>query len=139
MPFASCFVCKGKGHLASACPENKERGVYPNGGACKLCRETSHLAKDCGLRKQGAPSTQLHKKQLVIALADAIKDSDFIGTGREAGADEDDFHTLKRRKTEVEREEKREEQFKHRIVVGAHSGVVTALPKAPPTKKVVYF
>src|SRR4051812_5271147 len=21
-PFASCFVCKGKGHLASACPQN---------------------------------------------------------------------------------------------------------------------
>ena len=53
LPFASCFVCNGKGHLVSSCPQNKDKGVYPNGGCCKLCGETSHLAKDCGLRKQG--------------------------------------------------------------------------------------
>ena len=56
MPFASCFVCSGKGHLASACPQNKAKGVYPNGGCCKICGDTSHLAKDCGLRRQGAQS-----------------------------------------------------------------------------------
>jgi zinc finger CCHC domain-containing protein 9 len=54
MPFASCFVCSGTGHLASTCPQNAAKGVYPNGGSCKLCGETTHLAKDCGLRKQGA-------------------------------------------------------------------------------------
>lgn len=52
-PFASCFVCSGKGHLAGSCPQNKEKGVYPNGGCCKLCGETTHLAKDCALRKNG--------------------------------------------------------------------------------------
>ena len=54
-PFASCFVCSGKGHLAGACPQNKAKGVYPNGGACKICGDTSHLAKDCQIRRNGMP------------------------------------------------------------------------------------
>ncbi|KAH9998511.1 hypothetical protein BJV74DRAFT_204110 [Russula compacta] len=45
LPFASCFVCSGRGHLASTCPQNQGKGVYPNGGSCKLCRETTHLAR----------------------------------------------------------------------------------------------
>jgi len=52
-PFASCFVCNGKGHLASSCPQNKAKGIYPNGGCCKLCGETSHLARNCSMRKNG--------------------------------------------------------------------------------------
>ncbi|OCB87368.1 hypothetical protein A7U60_g5508 [Sanghuangporus baumii] len=32
LPYASCYVCSGKGHLASSCPKNKDNGVYPNGG-----------------------------------------------------------------------------------------------------------
>ncbi len=52
LPFASCFVCSGKGHLASKCPKNQS-GIYPNGGCCKLCKETNHLAKDCPMRQPG--------------------------------------------------------------------------------------
>ena len=54
LPFASCFVCSGKGHLASQCPQNKAKGIYPNGGCCKLCGDNTHLSRNCKLRKDGA-------------------------------------------------------------------------------------
>ncbi|KAJ8696136.1 hypothetical protein PTI98_006025 [Pleurotus ostreatus] len=92
MPFASCFVCSGKGHLASGCPQNKERGVYPNGGCCKLCGKTTHLARDCDLHKK--VDTATHRP--ILGIVDSAG----------AGADEDDFHALKRRKHEVDKEEK---------------------------------
>lgn len=53
LPFASCFVCSGKGHLAGSCPKNQNKGVYPNGGCCKICGDTTHLAKDCTVRRNG--------------------------------------------------------------------------------------
>ena len=144
MPFASCFVCSGKGHLASACPQNKAKGVYPNGGCCKICGDTSHLAKDCGLRRQGmqSPSFDLHLADVYIA-ADVVQTTALLGTGREAGADEDDFHTLKRKTKEVEREEKQEDKLKRLLEVktGAHSGAVKVFGQLaqPKVKKVVYF
>ncbi|CAL1706267.1 unnamed protein product [Somion occarium] len=123
--FASCFVCSGKGHLASSCPQNQAKGVYPNGGCCKLCGETTHLAKNCEMREKDiTPSTA------------------FFGTGREAGADEDDFHTFKRRTAEVSHEEKVEEKLKkmRNVKVGAHSGVVKSFgPTVVKPKKVVSF
>ncbi|KAI9001181.1 hypothetical protein BD414DRAFT_473869 [Trametes punicea] len=127
LPYASCFVCSGKGHLASTCPKNQSKGIYPNGGCCKLCRETTHLAKDCPLRKKETTANAL-----------------LVGTGREAGADEDDFHTFKRINIEVDKELKAEERAKRRadVKVGAHSGVVKAYGETPPAtkkKKVVFF
>ncbi|KAI9063344.1 hypothetical protein FKP32DRAFT_702991 [Trametes sanguinea] len=127
LPFASCFVCSGKGHLASKCPKNASKGIYPNGGCCKLCKETTHLAKDCPLRKKEVTAT-----------------TPLVGTGREAGADEDDFHTFKRVTAEVDKEEKAEERAKRKadVRVGAHSGVVKAVGDALPEKKkkkVVFF
>lgn len=69
--------------------------------------------------------------------------SALFGTGKDAGADEDDFHTFKRRTAEVNREEKVEEKLKkmQNIKVGAHSGVVKPFGAvlAPKPKKVVTF
>ncbi|KAF8527784.1 hypothetical protein JB92DRAFT_2865113 [Gautieria morchelliformis] len=89
LPFASCFVCSEKGHLASSCPQNQGKGIYPNGGSCKLCGQTSHLAKNCELRNLEPASSGLM----------------LGGTRNEGGADEDDFHVLKRRQDAVKTEE----------------------------------
>lgn len=44
--FATCFICKEQGHIARQCPDNP-KGLYPNGGGCKLCGDVTHLRKDC--------------------------------------------------------------------------------------------
>lgn len=129
LPFASCFVCSGKGHLASACPQNKEKGIYPNGGSCKLCGEKTHLARDCELRKKDASGTSA---------------TTIFGTGNGAGADEDDFHTFKRKNTEVSKYEKEEDRRRKKLDVktGSYTGTVKAFGKNPVSskaKKVVFF
>ena len=52
LPFATCFVCGEKGHLASSC-SNNEKGIYINGGECKTCGSKQHLSKDCPKRVEG--------------------------------------------------------------------------------------
>jgi zinc finger CCHC domain-containing protein 9 len=127
-PFASCFVCSGKGHLASACPQNKEKGIYPNGGSCKLCGEKTHLAKDCELRKTDVSGTAA---------------TTIFGTGSGAGADEDDFHSFKRKNVEVSKDEKKEDRRRKRLDVraGLHTGTVKAFGGQVSTKpkNVVFF
>ena len=67
----------------------------------------------------------------------------FVGTGQEGGADEDDFHTFKRRTLEVDKAEKVEEKVKRKaeVKVAAHSGVVKAFGSSARAakKKVVFF
>ena len=66
-----------------------------------------------------------------------------LGTGIEAGPDEDDFHTFKRRTAEVDRDEKQAAKMKQMLELraGAHSGVVKAFGNVPAMakKKVVVF
>eukprot|EP01134_Creolimax_fragrantissima_P006982 CFRG6982T1 len=45
-PFATCFICKQKGHLTRSCPDNP-RGLYPNGGSCNVCGSVEHLRTNC--------------------------------------------------------------------------------------------
>ncbi|KAL7410127.1 hypothetical protein BDY24DRAFT_344410, partial [Mrakia frigida] len=105
MPFASCFVCLGKGHLAGKCPKNAAKGVYPEGGECKICRGKDHLARDCSLRRDEQIATTLlpHPNQSTTST----DSQDLEGP---IGADEDDFHVLKRKRYEVELEEQAEEE-----------------------------
>ncbi|KAI9442259.1 hypothetical protein H4582DRAFT_1927424 [Lactarius indigo] len=121
LPFASCFVCSGRGHLAGSCPNNNGKGVYPNGGSCKLCGETTHLAKDCTLRKK----------------IDGGAAAALLGTGREAGADEDDFHMIQRRNLEIDKDERKEAKT---LRVGGVAGVVKVSGRTSvKPNKVVHF
>lgn len=98
-PFATCFVCLGTGHLSGACPQNP-RGVYVNGGACKVCGSVKHRANDCpdDKRPKFEPGA-MHGK-----LA--------VGTGANAGADEDDFMVERRIQHREQRREKAEKAQK---------------------------
>lgn len=51
LPYATCFVCGEKGHLASQCQQN-EQGIYVNGGCCRTCGSTKHFAVDCPKTKE---------------------------------------------------------------------------------------
>jgi len=76
-----------------------------------LCGETDHLARNCKLREEAVSGK-----------------GTFLGTGSGAGADEDDFHTFKRKSAEVEKEQKAAEKImKSRL---KH-------PSQPQTKKKV--
>lgn len=120
LPFAACFICSGKGHIAAACPRNPN-GVYPNGGCCRLCGQKDHLVKVCRLRKDstGKCSFSLSPKTAALTPGDLCIDGtsgelalepDVIANFKETGPDEDDFHTLKRRRREVELEEELQER-----------------------------
>jgi len=61
-----------------------------------LCGETDHLARNCKLRDKGVMGKTM-----------------FWGTGTEAGADEDDFHTFKRKSAEVDKEQKAVERTRN--------------------------
>lgn len=54
--YATCFICRQRGHISKECPRNT-RGLYPDGGGCTLCDSNQHLIKNCPRNqdeKQGA-------------------------------------------------------------------------------------
>lgn len=59
LPYATCFICKEKGHLSSQCEENKN-GVYVKGGSCKQCGSIYHLHVNCPVKKKKAEEDSEH-------------------------------------------------------------------------------
>lgn len=80
---------------------------------------------------------------LIFACLESNNQATLIGTGREAGADEDDFLIIGRKKREVERDEKTEERVRRTadVKLGALTGTVRAFGLVPTvaSKKVVSF
>jgi zinc finger CCHC domain-containing protein 9 len=80
LPFATCFVCQAKGHLASTCPAN-DHGIFVNGGACRICQSTQHRAKTCPQRRKGdddGKTTSKKKKKMEKKEKEGIvNDEDF--------------------------------------------------------------
>ncbi|KAI5638449.1 hypothetical protein NE865_08914 [Phthorimaea operculella] len=71
--FATCFICKEPGHIARQCPDNP-KGLYPNGGSCKLCGDVTHLRKDC-------PTANNKKEDTSVKLQTLDSTEDLEGIG----------------------------------------------------------
>ena len=72
-----------------------------------------------------------------MQLADGGAAPTLLGAGREAGADEDDFHLIRRRNLEIDRDERKQAKL---IRAGAVEGGVKATGRTSvKPKKVVYF
>jgi zinc finger CCHC domain-containing protein 9 len=47
LPYATCFICQQRGHIASQCQQN-QHGIYVQGtGQCKYCQSKFHRASQC--------------------------------------------------------------------------------------------
>lgn len=47
LPFATCFICQERGHIASQCQQN-QHGIYVQGtGQCKYCQSKFHRGSQC--------------------------------------------------------------------------------------------
>ncbi len=90
-PFATCFICKERGHLTRSCPDNP-RGLYPQGGGCKQCGSVEHLSANCPERHGGK-----HPKIRLGLMTDATsadahddEDQDDRGNDANSSASDDD-------------------------------------------------
>ena len=66
---------------------------------------------DCGSKVCREPIFELRDElDFGVFFSDPTKTSMVVGAGEEAGADEDDFHILNRKRGEVDQEEKKEKK-----------------------------
>ena len=90
LPYAKCYVCQQNGHLAGFCPQN-ERGIYPNGGACKLCGMPPQPKLTYDITKLTGATDHLRRK---CPQKEAIERGAVAARNPDAttGADEDIYH-----------------------------------------------
>lgn len=121
--------------MSAACPKNP-RGVYVNGGECKICHSVAHRAKDCPTQRPEPEQRERGGPRNAIVL----------GVGEGAGADEDDFMVTRRTATPGEAKGSKP---KHLPAKNSARGVAKRegeegwyeqeAPPAPKKKKVVKF
>lgn len=69
---ATCFICKQEGHISKQCPDNP-RGLYPEGGGCRICGDVTHLKKDClKFSKRKKEEYEVTVKTLDTRASDAL-------------------------------------------------------------------
>jgi zinc finger CCHC domain-containing protein 9 len=90
LPYAKCYVCQTSGHLAGFCPKNN-RGIYPNGGGCKLCGIPLPPAKSIDSKFRVGATDHLKRQ---CPQKEAIERGAVVARNPHAtdGADEDAYH-----------------------------------------------
>ena len=102
----------------------------------------SILQKIVGYEHEASFFFVVGSQRTLSCLAGSMESSAILGTGHEAGADEDDFHIFKRQTTAIDREEKQLEQTRRllRVESGAQSINANPIGTTPkPPIKVIYF
>ena len=98
LPFAECFICKAKGHIARDCLSNPN-GLYPHGGCCHICMKKDHLVKDCPMKDDKSNEREDERGgvggELRLPTRDDLADKgddylEFAETAAEAGGDAED-------------------------------------------------
>jgi len=65
LPFATCFICNEKGHLSSQCPQN-DKGIFINGGCCKICQGVDHVESKCPVAKEQKRKAKEEKRAVSL-------------------------------------------------------------------------
>ena len=131
--------------------EKQWQGRVPERGFVQVMRGNDAPRK--GLRAAQNRSVQnshpLSPPPPFFSLTNCIIDTEgsavatLLGTGHEAGPDEDDFHTIRRKNAEMDRDEQGGERARKeaKVRAGALTGVVKAFGKVASVqpKNVVYF
>jgi len=86
LPYAECYICQEKGHLASGCKKNSN-GIYgKGGGGCRVCGDKTHLAKHCPQNKQEEKKKEEEEEEKEVCIV--------ISNNAAGGEDDVEFTTV---------------------------------------------